>query len=198
MKIVGGIFRGRKIRSVKEGVRPSTGYVKKRYFDILGNRIVGSLFLDAFSGTGAVGIEALGRGADFVVFIDNGYESLKVIRNNLEKLEIPVDRYLIIDLEYNRAVRECERRGLLFDLVYIDPPFVYYRTANPLRILFKRKVLKPDALIALERPREESFKAKYFPLLREFKTRSSIMDFYVNRPMDEKPQEEEGGTEEEK
>ena len=58
MKIVGGIFRGRKIRSVKEGVRPSTGYVKKRYFDILGNRIVGSLFLDAFSGTGAVGIEA--------------------------------------------------------------------------------------------------------------------------------------------
>jgi len=108
IKIVGGLYRGRKLKSVKEGVRPSTAAVKKRYFDIIGRKIVGSIFLDAFSGTGAIGIEAIGRGADLVIFIDSGKESVRVIEHNLKKLEVPEDRFLIIPKDYNIGVKESK------------------------------------------------------------------------------------------
>ncbi len=181
IKIVGGLYRGRKLKSVKEGVRPSTAAVKKRYFDIIGKRIVGSNFLDAFSGTGAIGIEAIGRGADFVVFIDNGKESIKVIKHNLKKLEVPEDKFLIISRDYNFGVKECEKREIKFDFIFIDPPFEYYKRNNPLRILYKRDVLKEEFLITLERPRKYPFKSRYFKVLREFKTSSSIIDFYSEK-----------------
>ncbi len=181
IKIVGGLYRGRKLKSVKEGVRPSTAAVKKRYFDIVGRKIVGSVFLDAFSGTGAIGIEAIGRGADLVVFIDSGRESVKVIEHNLKKLEVPEDKFLIISKDYNLAVKECEKRDIKFDFVFIDPPFEYYKRNNPLRILYKRDVLKDVFLITLERPRNYNFKSKYFKVLREFRTSSSIIDFYSEK-----------------
>ncbi len=181
IKIVGGLYRGRKLKSVKKDVRPSTAYAKKRFFDIIGEKIIGSTFLDAFSGTGAVGIEAIGRGADLVVFLDSGKESLKVIKHNIEKLEIPEDKFLIIPKDYNMGVKEAEKRGFKFDIVYIDPPFVYYKTNNPLRILYKRDVLAEDFIIALERPKEYPFNPKYFKVWREFKTSSSFMSFYKEK-----------------
>ncbi len=181
IKIVGGLYKGRKLKSVKKEVRPSTAYAKKRFFDIVGEKIIGATFLDAFSGTGAVGIEAIGRGAELVVFLDSGRESVKVIKHNIEKLEIPEDKFLIIQKDYNMGVKEAEKRGLKFDIVYIDPPFVYYNKNNPLRILYKRDVLNDDFIIALERPKEKPFEPKYFKVWREFKTSSSFMSFFKEK-----------------
>ncbi len=178
IKVIGGVYKGRKLKSSIEGVRPTTAFVKKRYFDIIGPRIRGAYFMDAFAGSGGVGIEALSRGAEFVVFIENSRKVTKVILHNLKKIGVPEDMYKIVEMDYTRGVSECSKMGLKFDFIFIDPPFSYYETNNPLRVLWRRDVLKDDGLIALERPKEKVFKHKYFTLVREFKTSSSIVSFF--------------------
>jgi len=182
IRIIGGLFKGRKLKSVNYNVRPTTGFTKKRYFDIMNEKLIGSTFLDAFAGTGAVGLEAIGRGADFVVFIEKYKSSLKVIKHNIKKLKIPEEKYLIIAKDYNMAIKFCESRDIKFDCIFIDPPFKHYEQGrNPLKILFKKDVLKNNFIITLERPKEVAFEHKYFNLFREFTTGSSIVSFFNDK-----------------
>ncbi len=178
IKVIAGAYKGRKLKSSIEGVRPTTSFVKKRYFDIIGPRIAGAFFLDAFSGSGNMGIEAISRGAEFVVFIEKEKKAYKIIEHNLQKIGAPQDRYMIVKMDYTQGVARCSKDGIKFDFIFIDPPFSYYRTNNPLRVLWRRNVLKDNGLIAIERPKELQFNHKYFKLIREFKTSSSIVSFY--------------------
>ncbi len=85
LRIISGTSKGRKLRSVPgNSTRPITDRVKTSLYDILGQDIVGSTMLDLFAGTGSVGIEALSRGADYVLFIDNNFQAIKTIKFNLE------------------------------------------------------------------------------------------------------------------
>ena len=89
MRIIGGIFRGRVLAEFDRiGVRPTSDKAREALFNIIQFKTSGALFLDLFSGTGAVGIEALSRGARGVVFNDSSRESIKLIKSNLAKLKI--------------------------------------------------------------------------------------------------------------
>ena len=86
MRITGGTGRGRRLKvPAGEKVRPTSDKVKQALFNILGDRVPGSTFLDLFAGAGGVGIEALSRGADRVVFVDGDRESLDVVKHNIEQ-----------------------------------------------------------------------------------------------------------------
>lgn len=120
LRIVSGTSKGRKLRSVPgNSTRPITDRVKTSLYDILGQDIVGSTMLDLFAGTGSVGIEALSRGADYVLFIDNNFQAIKTIKFNLE----------ITNLNKSAEVIKSDALAYInkpptkkFDYIYIAPP----------------------------------------------------------------------------
>ena len=132
MKIIGGRFRGTQLaslsnpneRSRSSHFRPTTGRARENVFNLLtnsrlGNRVLGSRVLDAFAGSGALGLEALSRGADSVLLIDNDPAACAVIRKNIERLGASeTARCLRAD-----ALKPGPCPGHPFDLVFLDPPY---------------------------------------------------------------------------
>jgi len=162
MKVVGGKYRGRPIKSMPKRedtklLRPTTERVKESIFSILNNYLEGTKFLDLFAGTGSIGIEALSRGAEKVVFVESDRRFCKLIRENLQKLGIPKEKYEIICDDYTKALKKLSRRGEVFDFIYADPPYergYYTRVVNMVKNL---GLLDRDGLLILEEPKKNPF-----------------------------------------
>lgn len=120
MRIVGGKYKGRVLTLFNgEKIRPTSDMARESLFNILQNVIYGADFLDLFCGTGAMGIEALSRGANSVTFNDADKNSLSVLRKNLEKLKVS-EEYTI---KNNDALSLLQRAEKEYDIIYIDPPY---------------------------------------------------------------------------
>lgn len=120
MRIIGGSLKGRTLLEFsKIGIRPTSDRVRESLFNILQNRIMGAKFLDLFSGTGAVGIEALSRGASSVTLNDNSKDSINLINKNLEKNNVK-DFFKVTNCD---ALDFIGRSTEKFDIIYIDPPY---------------------------------------------------------------------------
>jgi 16S rRNA (guanine966-N2)-methyltransferase len=127
MRIIAGTYRSRILKSLKGlALRPTSDYVRETLFNVLGPAVGGSRFLDIFAGTGAVGIEALSRGAREVVFIENHGPAASVIRRNLESLGVRTGA-TVLSLDALKGLERLEgqhrRPGGGFDFVYVDPPY---------------------------------------------------------------------------
>lgn len=120
MRVISGSAKGIKLASVPgKSTRPITDQVKEALFNIIGPEVVGSYFLDLFGGTGAVGIEALSRGAEHVVFLDINYQAYKVIQNNLQTTSL-TPYATVLKKDAFSYLRETPSQT--FDFVYIAPP----------------------------------------------------------------------------
>jgi 16S rRNA (guanine966-N2)-methyltransferase len=97
--------------------------MRERSFAVLGATTTGARVLDLFAGTGAVGIEALSRGAASAVFVEAHRTAAQLVKDNLESLGVGRDRGLVMNRTAARAVTDLEGRGRIFDLVWADPPF---------------------------------------------------------------------------
>ena len=181
LRIHSGIYKGRRLKSASDpGVRPTTAKVKLSFFDILQDQMREKIFLDGFAGSGNIGIAALSRGAEYVIFIDSLKESIQLLRHNIEKIGIPSDFYRIIKGDYNRSIIHLSKEQFVFDIIFLDPPYQLLEYANPLKVIFKRKVLKPEGIIVLERPGHLKFQAKYFHCYRTQKIGTKRLDFFRN------------------
>jgi 16S rRNA (guanine(966)-N(2))-methyltransferase RsmD len=120
LRVISGIARGRRLKTVPgDTTRPITDRVKESLFNILGPDIQGAAVLDLFAGTGAVGIEALSRGADFVRFVDRNRLPVKIVRENLEITGLS-DKAQIMQIDAFEVLKgEIDRK---FDYIYIAPP----------------------------------------------------------------------------
>lgn len=120
MRVISGSAKGVKLESVPgKSTRPITDQVKEALFNIIGSDVVDLLFLDLFGGTGAVGIEALSRGAEHVVFLDINYHAIKTIHKNLQSTQLAP--YATV-LKMDAFVFLRETPSTMFDYVYIAPP----------------------------------------------------------------------------
>jgi 16S rRNA (guanine(966)-N(2))-methyltransferase RsmD len=163
IRIISGIYKGRRLKLVPStSVRPMQDKVKGALFNILGDRVRGSVCLDGFAGTGSIGLEALSRGAATCVFVDEFYPSIKVIKQNVAKCEAE-EKSVVLHREFNRAVIDLAKQGVRFDIVFLDPPYRLLEERNPLKVIRKRGLLKPGGLIVLR----HFFKIK--PKLGDFK-----------------------------
>jgi 16S rRNA (guanine966-N2)-methyltransferase len=127
MRVIAGKFRSRQLKTLKGlALRPTSDRLRETLFNILGELVVGSRFIDAFAGTGAVGIEALSRGAKEVVFIEKHAPSAALIKKNLQSLEIKVGaRVLPIDVLHGLEIlaKENSASRELPEILFLDPPY---------------------------------------------------------------------------
>jgi len=123
LRVTGGEGRGRLLHGPGDlRIRPTSDRVRGALFDLLGPRVAGASFLDLCAGTGAVGIEALSRGAKRVVFVDRDRRAIALIRKNLDRVRPPGEAELI-EAEIEGAVASFKDAGGSFAVVFIDPPY---------------------------------------------------------------------------
>jgi 16S rRNA (guanine966-N2)-methyltransferase len=139
MRVIAGIYRSRILKSLKGlALRPTSDRLRETLFNVLGSGIQDSRFLDVFAGTGAVGIEALSRGAEYVSFIDNHAPSAALIRKNLAALKVH-SGVTVICADAVRGLETLEAKvktsDPAYDYIFIDPP--YAATADYSRVLQK-------------------------------------------------------------
>ena len=125
MRIIAGSFKGKDLR-VGHGMlfRPTAQIVRGSIFDTIGGAIEGASFCDLFAGSGAVGIEALSRGAERAVFVEQDKRVLRALRANLEKCGVGRDRATVKIADAFRYIARLVRGNESFDIVFADPPYV--------------------------------------------------------------------------
>jgi 16S rRNA (guanine966-N2)-methyltransferase len=151
MRIIGGTAKRRTLKSPSPsfGVRPILARIKKSLFDILRPDLEGSDFLDLYAGSGAVGIEALSRGARFVTFVDVNPNCLSIIRQNLSKLQL-FDQARLVRADITKNLSYA---GGPFDLIFMGPPYhdqawhALSLTQPTLREIDRTGCLKPDGIV---------------------------------------------------
>ncbi|HYK87384.1 MAG TPA: 16S rRNA (guanine(966)-N(2))-methyltransferase RsmD [Acidobacteriota bacterium] len=153
MRIIAGEFRGRKLTSPRGiTIRPTADRLKETLFDILGPGIRGAVLLDAFAGTGSIGLEAISRGARETVFVEVRPDAARLIRQNLELCGVK-SGYRILQQEAFSALRLLSREGFSADIVFLDPPYDFKPYADLLEILFDMRLNSGDARIIIEHDR---------------------------------------------
>lgn len=150
MRVIAGTHKGRRLHSPKgPGVRPTADRVKEALFSILGSRIVGARFLDLYAGTGAIGIEAISRGARQVTFVEPNQSALRVLRANLA----------LCGFEAATDIQACPAGTFLcrtitgrpaYDILFADPPYRLDVAKELWPMLAGTDIAAPDALIVLE------------------------------------------------
>jgi 16S rRNA (guanine966-N2)-methyltransferase len=171
MRVIAGRAGGIRLSVAKRGVRPTMDRVKGAIFSSLGDAMVEARVLDLFAGSGALGIEALSRGASSVVFVEGDRQSAEIIENNLAKTKLKgrVRKQDVFD--YLRHASGAE----MFDVIFADPP--YEKTEDGRRFAEKllahealSQLLAPDGIFVLEkRPAEALPEMKQWRLLRQKK-----------------------------
>jgi len=161
-------------------VRPLPAKLRGSLFNILQERITDTNFLDGFAGTGSVGLEALSRGARRAVFIEELPLAAKTIEANIKKCGAE-ELALVINKEFNRAVIDLAKRKIIFDIIFLDPPYRLLADRNPLKVIRKRQILKPDGLLIIRHHRRYSPSKDDFELIRQVSFGDDIFSIYSGK-----------------
>lgn len=159
VRISSGSLKGRKVVTSKkvfvstdrDELRPTSSKVREAIFNILQSEIGQALFLDLYAGTGAVGLEALSRGAEKVFFVENNQVRAKAVMDYVHKLGLD-DRASVYQEEAGAFLKRAMRTGLKFDIIFADPPYMSGEIANVLPNLGGYNILKEDGCILVEHP----------------------------------------------
>lgn len=186
MRVIAGKAR-RMTLIAPEGrdVRPTTDRIKETLFNILQQDIFDSSFLDLFSGSGGIGIEALSRGAKEAVFVEKNKEALRCINHNLSHTRLSDDAE-VLPMDALSAIRNLSKRGKSFDIIFMDPPYEQDMEMSVLEELDASGILHEDTIIVIEtslRTDETEFNFGNFEVTRvkEYKTNQHVFLNYNKR-----------------
>ena len=166
MRVITGKFKGRRLRAPAGlAVRPTGDRVKESLFNILAERTSGSTWLDLFAGTGAMGIEALSRGACRVVFVESQPEAYRALEYNIAHCRIQ-EGCVLIQSDIRRALRQCQKAGWTFNIIFLDPPYQSDLYETTLNDLAAGPLVAPEGLVIAEHHRKIPLRDAYGPLRR--------------------------------
>jgi 16S rRNA (guanine966-N2)-methyltransferase len=150
VRVIGGEFKGRKL-SVTRGrlIRPTSDRVREAIFDILGPVWTFRRVLDLFAGTGSLGIEALSRGAEGAVFVEQGKGALTVLKENLKALELQ-SRSWVLPLPAKKGIAVLGEKGEVFELIFMDPPYGKDVVGKTIEEIVRRGILAAAGVIVAE------------------------------------------------
>ncbi len=179
MRVTGGTGRGRRLKApAGSHVRPTSDKVKQALFNILGDRVIGAVFLDLFAGAGGIGVEALSRDAARAVFVDTSRDSLNAMKRNLEETGFG-DRAQVVP---SKAGPFLKRTSGPYDIVFLDPP--YAEEMQPLlELIAGAGILKPDSIVVAEHFKKQPSpdRAGDLTLYREARYGDTVLAFYRRR-----------------
>ena len=187
MRVIAGLYRSRLLTSPPgTATRPTSDRLRETLFNILAPRISGARFVDLFAGTGAVGIEALSRGASHVWFAENAPPALKALRANLKNLNIAGD-FALEDRGVMPLLQRVAKLPQPIDIVFLDPPYdseeAYTQTLGFLGSPANRGILAEDATVIAEFATKSKFQLgeKYGTLtrFRSYKQGDTSLAFYA-------------------
>ena len=151
MRIIAGDYKGRKLDTPRDNeIRPTTDKVKEAIFSILMPYTEDGIFVDLFSGTGGLGLEALSRGAKFCYFCDKERSAISIIKRNIEKCDAS-DRAKIIHGDYMKLIHELE--GDRVDVILMDPPYESNLYEKALKEVDLLDLLRDEGIIVTEHPK---------------------------------------------
>ena len=189
MKIIAGEFKGLTLKMPK-GIRPTSDKVREALFDILGSWVIGTSVLDLFAGSGALGLEAISRGAKQIAFVDNNPRHIKVIRENFSNL--PLKTYLpagkagnlplanFYSLDTFKAIKLFKEQQEKFDLILLDPPYYKELAKKSLMCIGQSDILTRNAIVVAEHYKKD--KLEDSAQLNLFKIKNygdTILSFYT-------------------
>ena len=181
MRIIAGKYRSRRLRSLKgQMLRPTSDRLRETLFNILGPTVDGSTFVDLYAGTGAVGIEALSRGAQHTIFVEQHAAAITLIRRNLDSLGIGSEAE-ILGMSVALAIERLEARRVHAQFIFLDPPYaadIEYESA--LETLGESPVVAPEGRVIVEhlRKRELPRRAGELELARVVEQGDAALSFY--------------------
>ena len=189
MRVIAGKFRSRRLRSPgRLGIRPTSDRLRETLFDILSGgdpqALVGSLWIDLFAGTGAVGIEALSRGAAMVYFVESAKGPADLIRENLEALGIQSGFALLRD-EGQRSLRAIDEQGFRPNYIFLDPPYEFHYLYGEILDALSSYALGECALVIAEHEKrfDPGEKLGSFRRLRKLDQGDAVLGFYRRPPL---------------
>ncbi len=181
MRVIGGEFRSRRLETVPgRATRPTSDKLRETLFDVLGAAVAGSVWYDCFAGSGAVGIEALSRGAAHAVFIESRRAAARALRKNIATLGLS-ERCSVLEGAVLPALQRATRAA---DFVFLDPP---YQASREYRCVLDflgesrpSRLLRPAAMVIAEHSRRLTLKAAYGALrrFRVLRQGDSALSFY--------------------
>ena len=178
MRVIAGSLKGRRLKTPDwDGLRPTSDKLRETLFNILAPRITGARVLDAFAGTGALGIEALSRGAAFVTFVDQDRRAQALIAENLAQCGID-SGYNLVRGTVERASAALQTSALeSFDIVLLDPP---YAMPGHTALMKTDALVAPGGLVVLEHARRAAApeQAGRLARVRQVTSGDSMLSFY--------------------
>lgn len=179
MRVISGSKRGLRLKAPKTKLRPLTDRVKEALFNILQNHISGSSFLDLFAGSGAVGIEALSRGAKIAFFVDHDRECVRTILDNLKTTDF-LNNSEVFGLDVIKALNVLATKGARFDIIYLGAPYGSPALKKALDNIGISGLLNDKGLVIAEHRTKEAVESKYGKLSKEkdYKYGDTTLAFY--------------------
>ena len=186
VRVISGSARGLKLNTPGDDrVRPTTDRVKESMFNIVQDWVYDSQVLDLFAGSGALGIEALSRGASQAVFCDNSLDSIKIIKSNIEKARV-VDRSQMVSGDFKRCLRDMEAKNQSFDMIFVDPPYYEGLFEEVLDTIRSCKILKKDGIVIVEHDAKKPIgQVEGLEVYKEKKYGITMLTFYCLEDDDE-------------
>jgi len=150
MRVISGKARGKRLKAVQGfETRPTADRIKENIFNMLAPLLYGCRFLDLFSGTGAVGIEALSRGAEFVEFVDNSPKAVDTIKHNLSAANLTKGSRLLC-IDFRLALKRFSHEGCKFDVIFLDPPYKTTYVGESLGLIAEGALLYDNGFVVVE------------------------------------------------
>jgi 16S rRNA (guanine(966)-N(2))-methyltransferase RsmD len=189
MRIIAGTFRSRQLKSLKGmALRPTSDKLRETLFNVLGELVVDARFVDLFAGTGAVGIEALSRGAREAIFVEKHPPAVALIKKNLESLEI-CKAACVLPLDALQALKRLGEQpaaaNVPIDILFLDPPYAEEtQYANVLAFLGDANLLAENAVVIAEHQRSLDLPETFGKLerVRVLRQGDAALSFFRFRP----------------
>ena len=183
MRIIAGKYRGRKLKSPPSlQTRPTSDRLRETLFNILAPRIEGARFLDLCAGSGAVGVEALSRGAEHVTFVDLSRKICRLIEGNLAALKIDDDEFDVVSSDQSKFLRRAVKtQAEPFDVIFFDPPYATdYEVVLDYVSEHLEQLVSKDGLVIVEHHKKKELKQEIRGLrrYRVLKQGDSALSFY--------------------
>ncbi|AZU61406.1 16S rRNA (guanine(966)-N(2))-methyltransferase RsmD [Neobacillus mesonae] len=150
MRVVSGICKGRPLKAVPGNTtRPTTDKVKEAIFNMIGPYFDGGIGLDLFAGSGGLGLEALSRGLEKVIFIDRDPKAIQIIYENIKACRLE-DQTEVFRNDADRAVKALVKRGIGFDYIFMDPPYKKQHLISLMEKMDDQNMINDNGIVVCE------------------------------------------------